>query len=116
MKTEVVSTHQLREGDVILDHGMRLRIDQAINVSKAHPVEDDDRGACLWTRAVVENFAEIEASAEDGHDIARTLRSFIRSDMSPDGHRARNGMGPDTEPRWTIQGNGWARWTRVVEA
>lgn len=113
MRTESITTHDIRIGDRIANHGMILRVDDEPAVSKGHP--DGRGGACIWVRAVVENFTEVKASAEAGSDTARFLLSFIESDMSPHGYRARNGQTPDVEPHWTIQGNGLARWARIIE-
>lgn len=114
MNYEYVSTHDLRVGDVVLSDGMRLLIDQEIVQSKGHPVTDHG-GACLWTAARVLNWDEIVKRAETDKYIAGFIAGVIRSDMSPDGHRARNALPPYTEPRWAIQGNGLAQWARVIK-
>lgn len=91
------NTHGLQVGDVVLDHGMRLLIDQPLVQSKVHPVTERG-GACLWTNALVLNPAEVEAAGI-------VPSAWIWTD--------RNGQRM-SEPRWTIQGNGLAGWT--VEA
>ena len=113
-KYETISTHDIKQGDIIQSNGMVLLVDTEPLVSKAHPVTDYG-GECIWTPAVVVNFAELEASADDGHSIDRFIVGIVKSDMADDGHRARNGRAPYTEPRWTIQGNGLARWSRLIE-
>lgn len=108
-KIENVTTHELRVGDVLLCHGLELVIDQEIKQSKGHPVTDYG-GACLYTAARVINWEEAQADKR----IDPLLLRFIREDMADESHRTRNGLAPYTEPRWTIQGNGLARWSRVI--
>lgn len=108
MAYETITTHDIRKGDVILSHGMVLLIDSEPQVSKAHPVTDYG-GACIYVHALVTNWAEVQAAGDT------FIASFIRDDMSPTGHRARNGR-QFTEPRWAIQGNGLAQWARRIPA
>ena len=107
MKYETITTHEIRLGDVLYAHGMRLLVDQAPQQSKAHPA-DGYGGACMFTSARVLNWDEVQAHG-DG-----LLVKFILSDMSPTGDRARNGREPYDVPRWTIQGNGLAQWARLI--
>jgi hypothetical protein len=104
---ETITTHDIRQGDVILSHGMELLIDREVIESKAHGVTEYG-GACFYTSALVLNWEEVQANGDD------LLVSFIRSDMSPDGLAARNGR-RNTEPRWTIQGNKLAQWARLIK-
>lgn len=104
---EYVTTHDIRQGDIVLSHGMELLIDKEVVQSKGHPVTDYG-GACFYTSALVLNWDQVQA---DGDDL---LVHFIRDDMSPNGYQARNGR-QRTEPRWTIQGNKLAQWARVIK-
>ncbi|QDF18480.1 hypothetical protein SEA_RACHALY_85 [Mycobacterium Phage Rachaly] len=106
---ETITTHQLREGDVILNHGMRLRVDGEPRVSKAHPVDTDDpsRGHTVYYPALIENWDALVEASETDKWIAGFIVGLVRSDLRE---------GRITEPRWTIQGNGWARWAREVQA
>jgi len=104
---ETITTHDIRQGDVIYSHGMELLIDQEVVQSKGHAVTEYG-GACFWTAARVLNWEEVQATG-DG-----LLVRFIRADMAPDGHAARNGR-RNTEPRWTIQGNRLAQWARLIK-
>ncbi len=106
-KHETITTHDIRPGDIILSHGMVLLVDSEPRVSKGHGVTEYG-GECKVTAALVLNWEEVQATAD------ALLVSFIRDDMAPDGHAARNGR-RNTEPRWTIQGNGLAQWARVIE-
>jgi len=105
---EYVTTHELNVGDVILSHGMKLLIDRDI-IQTSHPVDPDRGGPTFATAAVVLNWDEVQ---EKGDEL---LVYFIKSDMAEESHRTRNGLAPYTEPRWTIQGNGFATWARVIE-
>ncbi len=104
---ETITTHDIRKGDILRSDGMDLLIDSDPQVSKAHPVTDYG-GACVYVAARVLNWEEVQATGD------RLLVSFIKSDMSPTGDRARNGKAPYDVPRWTIQGNGLAQWARVI--
>lgn len=95
---EWVTTHDIRQGDIILSYGMRLLVDSEPRVSKAHPVTDHG-GECKVTAALVLNWDEVQEKGD------KLLVRFIKSDL-----RDRY-----NEPRWTIQGNGLAKWARVIE-
>ena len=97
-KHETITTHDIRQGDIILSHGMVLLVDSEPRVSKGHGVTEYG-GECKVTDALVLNWEEVQATGD------ALLVSFIRSDM-----RDRY-----NEPRWTIQGNGLAQWARVIE-
>ena len=110
-QVETITTHDIRVGDVILSNGMRLRVDHEPRQTD-HPV--DAAGITLVTDAVIENWDELVQRAESDKWVAGFIVNIVRSDMSPTGHRARNALAPYAEPRWTIQGNGWAHWTREI--
>jgi hypothetical protein len=80
-----MNTHELRDGDVVLTHGMRVRISGDGEVSTSHP-QDVAGAPCLWWAGVVENL-------DDVHAAGVVPRSFVRDGL------------------WTVQGNGLARWT-----
>lgn len=92
------TTHELRVGDVVNNYGMRLLVDQPPVQSRSHPVTEWG-GACLWTKALVLNPAEVEAAGV-------VPASWIWLDR--DGQRM-------AEPRWTIQGNRLATWAVELE-
>lgn len=79
-----VTTHELREGDVVHAHGLRVLIDAPMRVSKSHPTTPDS--PTLYLRALV-----IERDPESAVPLAWTTE-------------------PDGSQRWTIQGNGLAQW------
>ena len=78
------STHDLAPGDVVRSHGMRLLIDQELH---HYPDPNDPWGPTITTRARCLNFDDITDP---------TLRHWLTE----------RGDGI----RWTIQGNGLARW------
>jgi hypothetical protein len=91
MTTQTVKTSQLRIGDVVLAHGLRLLIDRPLLQSTAHPVST---GPTLYTQALVLNRDDVPNSVVP---ISWT-REWNRS-------------GPDNdEHRWTVQGNDLAQW------
>lgn len=90
-------TSELREGDVVRNHGMRLLIDQEITVGSLTP-DHPERGNVRWTSARVLNPDEVE---RDGLVPASWIwrdRDMKRRDI----------------PRWTIQGNDLATWAVEV--
>jgi hypothetical protein len=82
-----LSTSQLRPGDVVLCHGMRLLID---GDPKTYP---GDRGntVYVWPTRVT------------NMDGVRMNDSFIR-------YHVTHGTGSKDVPRWPIQGNDLAHW------
>lgn len=113
MQTEEITTHDIRVSDRIAHYGMVLLVDQEPQQT-FHRV-DNAGGITLATRAVITNWDELVQAAESDKQVAGFIVSMARGDMSPHGLRARNELQPDTEPRWTIQGNGWAHWARITE-
>ena len=103
--SESITTHEIQQGDVIRSNGMLLLVDREVRQT-FHPVTEYG-GATFAADARVLNWEEVQ---ETGDSL---LVNFIRSDMAEESHRTRNGLQPFTEPRWTIQGNGIARWLRV---
>jgi hypothetical protein len=97
--TEIVNTGELRPGDIVREHGMRVRID---SVREYKP--DGSSGAeRAWScPGTVLNVDEVLAA----HSVPR---SFLET------YGYREGAGWQTERRdaWTVQGNHRARW--VVE-
>ncbi len=83
MRIEGVSTHELRDGDIVLVHGMRVRLDGRGRVSVSHPVSE--HSPVLWWPGVVLNLPEVLAA---GFIPAGWVKAGV----------------------WTIQGNGLARW------
>lgn len=102
MKTEVITTHDIRVGDRIANHGMVLLVDHEPQQTR-HEVNVG--GITLATRALIENWDEVSREADGGHDTMRFIRGRVRDDMYTD---------RITEPRWTIQGNGLAHWARII--
>lgn len=111
MRTETITTHDIRVGDRIASNGMVLLVDREPHQTN-HPV--GEYSPTLATAAVIENWAELQAQAADGHLTARFIVGLASDDMSPHGPRPRNGLQPYAEPRWAIQGNGLARWARII--
>lgn len=113
-KYEPITTHEIRKGDTIYSDLMVLYVDSEPQVSKAHPVTDYG-GECKYVNALILNWDEIVATADEfPGGVASMIRHFVRDDMAENGYAARNGRRL-TEPRWTIQGNGLARWARVIK-
>ncbi|BBX82153.1 hypothetical protein [Mycolicibacterium aubagnense] len=106
MKTEMITTHDLRLGDVILSDGMVLKIDQEPQQT-CHPVDNAAAGITLATRALIVNWDDMVERAKVDTYITGFIVGRVRDEMN---------RGAINEPRWTIQGNGWARWTRALEA
>jgi hypothetical protein len=79
-----VTTHGLRPGDVVLVDQMRLVIDRPIKTSTAHP--QNEHSPTLYTPALCLNVDEV-------------TDAYLRQCLREDGDR------------WTVQGNGLARWT-----
>jgi hypothetical protein len=87
-----VTTHDLRPGDVVLTHGMRVEIPaDGMTVANTGP---DNYAPTLWASGRVLN----------PDDVARDR--IVPVAWLYDDHRG----GQRSEPRWTIQGNGLARW------
>lgn len=80
-----LSTHELQAGDVVLRYGMRVLLPGDGEVSHSHSL-DGPGAPCLWWDGEILNVDEVLA---DG---------FVPRGFMHDG-------------RWTIQGNGLARWT-----
>lgn len=80
----VKNSHELREGDIVVCHGLRCLIDSEPQVSLCHPTTENS--PTIWQSALV-----IER-AED----SPVPRSWT--------------MKPDGTERWTIQGNKLAAW------
>ena len=95
---EVVPTSELREGDVVFNHGMRLRL------GPVHVYDEFPRLPVYASVAVVEN--EEEAVAQ-----GTVPRSWMHRDVFVNGRWTRS-----PEATWTVQGNELARWTREVRS
>jgi len=80
---ENVSTHDLKDGDVIHRYGMRIQITGPGKVTN-HPT--NEYSPTLWWDGQILNIGEVR-------DTGYIPRSWIG------------------DGRWTIQGNGLARWT-----
>lgn len=99
MKTDAVTTHDIRLGDRIANYGMVLLVDREPTQTR-HPV-DNAGGITLATKAVIENWDELVTEAEAGNSTAQYLVALADQDY-------------EGTHRWTIQGNGWAHWGRIV--
>jgi len=104
--TVILRTSELREGDIVLEHGMRLLIDQPIEVSKNHPEvlprwegEDVGDGHTRWTRALLLNRDEVPYDLVPFSWTADWKRN-TRYD----------GVPHDGQHRWVVQGNDRASW------
>ncbi len=109
MSTEIITTHEIAVGDVIHQHGMVLLVDQQPRQTR-HPVREDGSAPTLATDALILNWDELLAAAA-GSDTVAFLVGLVRGQWT---HNDRNGIAHDGKPRWTIQGNGWARWARCA--
>jgi len=95
-RLEIKTTPELKQGDIVWDHGMKMLIDQPMRRSKSHPGNNT-----FYTQALVLNRDEVPDSVVNigwTADWDRTQRT--------DAPRPHNG-----EHRWTIQGNELSRWS-----
>jgi len=94
--TEIVTTGQLRAGDVVLTHGMRVRIDEIDPYQSRH----GDAWSCPGT---VLNLAEV---------LAQKIvpPAFLTTEKREDGR----GWVTGRRDYWAIQRNELARWTVAV--
>lgn len=83
-----VVTSELREGDVVLAHGLRCLLDGPVLVSQSHPTSPVGDGLTRYVRALVLN------------------RDDVPHEVVPLGWTREQ----DGSHRWTIQGNDFARW------
>lgn len=90
-RTETVTTHDLREGDVVHCHGLRVKLGPVFQTR--HPITNDG-GATFASKGEVLNNEYLAT------DAGRQLFGGIL-------------MVGET---WTVQGNGWATWEREVNA
>jgi hypothetical protein len=101
MATEVRSTDQLRVGDVVLNSGMRLVIDQPIRTYSGHLIIDPHNKETVYnTSAFIENVEALRAEAENGNNIAQFILAVCDKSV--------------TGERWVIQGNHLATWAVEV--
>lgn len=100
MATEEITTHDIKVGDLILNFGMRLRVDQEPQPT-LHPV-DSAAGVTLATSARIENWTDLVEESKTGNHC---VSSFIVGQARQD---------DEGVARWVIQGNGWATWVREV--
>lgn len=92
MRTEGVSTDQLRTGDLVLNYGMRIRLTaREVYQSWSSPRWGEDGSTVYRFDGHVENADEIHALGRD-HVTSGLLRGSY----------------------WAVQGNDLASWTRVV--
>lgn len=98
MKTEGITTHDIRIGDRIANYGMVLVVDREPRQT-SHP--ENGGGTTLATRAVIENWPALVERAALGDSTAQYITALADKDA-------------DGIARWTIQGNGWARWARII--
>ncbi|MFP3991059.1 hypothetical protein U9R90_27035 [Streptomyces sp. E11-3] len=83
----VKDSGQLAKGNIVLTHGMRVRLDQ-LTIRK-----DSGHAVYAWSGTVL-NLDEVR---EEGHVPMSWLRTW-------------KGLVVDRENAWTIQGNGFANW------
>lgn len=91
-----ITTPELREGDIVHEHGMRVLIDGEPQLSKSHPGDQT-----FYHRGLVLNPDEVKAAGfvpygwlfQNSH-YDYDKRCWVR----------------ETEPRWTVQGNQLAHW------
>lgn len=82
---EKVTTDQLQPGDLVLSHGMRIRLGERNEYAGSYG------GTAWWFPGTVENMSEVY---QPDHVTAGLLKA---------------------DGQWTIQGNELATWWRVVE-
>jgi hypothetical protein len=87
---QLVNTHELSEGDVIMNHGMRIRL------GERHEVQRDGR-TVVWFPGTVTNHNDV--TDRDGQAVW-PLTGLLKT------------SGPDAW-QWTVQGNELATWHRV---
>lgn len=93
-----LKTSELRQGDIVLCHGLRCLIDREINISKSH--EEAWKNGTRYTVALVLNRDEVPNERVPVCWTADWKRDGKYEPLPHDG-----------EHRWTIQGNDLARWT-----
>ena len=96
MSEHIIRISELRVGDIVLDHGMRLLVDRPVEISKSHPVASDG-SFCRYTQALVLN--------RDDPATAAVPRSWT-ADWKRNGEQTPH----DGEHRWTIQSNDRMTW------
>jgi hypothetical protein len=97
--TEIIDTSQLRPGDIVVEHGMRIRVDQ---VNEYRPQGGSAAERAWSCPGTVLNVADVLAQ----HVIpASFLETYGYSEME--------GWVVERRDAWTVQGNDRARW--VVE-
>lgn len=93
--TESVTTHDLREGDIVRHYGMRILIDSR-GQDAGHP-DYPERGATVWFHGTVLNPSQVNA------------------DLVPVGWRSSDSCTRcERGQHWQIQGNRRATWAREV--
>jgi hypothetical protein len=95
--TLTLKTSDLREGDVVICHGMRCLIDRPLELSKGHP---SGYGGVRYTQALVLNRDDVPSSIVPLSWTADWKRNASRIDSIPH----------ENQHRWTIQGNDLAHW------
>jgi hypothetical protein len=99
MDTEQVVTSQLRAGDVVLAHGMRIRLGEI----KRYAETSTYNGEFFSSRGTVLNMMEV---AITGH----VPTAWLQDQSWLEGY----GWYVSSRSRWTVQGNDLAMWTRVA--
>ncbi|NGO67001.1 hypothetical protein [Streptomyces boncukensis] len=89
----IKDSSQLTQGDIVLDHGMRIRLD--ICTSR----KESDYTVYAWRGTVL----NLEQVREKGH----VPMSFLRTHVWKPGE----GWVTDREDVWVVQGNELAEWT-----
>ncbi|MFC9280914.1 hypothetical protein [Streptomyces collinus] len=97
-RTEIKDSSQLAEGDIVREHGMRVRLD------KLTTVERQGRTVYHWAGTVL-NMPEVR-------EAKHVPLSFLRTQKWEDGR----GWVTDREDYWAVQGNNLATWAVEVPA
>ena len=97
--TKSIPTGDIKVGDVVLTHGMRVRIDEI----KTYP--GGEHGTVYTCPGTVLNLDEVR----EARIVPRSFLYNAARDSSKDAPGAR-------EDYWVVQGNNLARWTVEVRA
>lgn len=96
--TELVNTLELRSGDTVWTHGMRIRL--GARGERHSPIEGLAVPLVVWFHGTVMNFADLDGSTL----VPRVYRTDSRCTECAAGEH------------WQVQGNERARWHREIKA
>ena len=96
--TRTLKTSELREGDIVLEHGMRVRLDSGVRTPES------EHGTVYSRPGTVLNLDEVREA------------KIIPPSFLGDGEKWVEGRGwtTDRDDSWTVQGNDLAHWTVEV--